>query len=135
MQKADAHTRVIERFIFVGHSAGFGPANLGRIDALHNGIGNELQLPANGLNKQGEFSDPGGSDPLMKEPVKRIFETNQRRAGILFHQLPFIDLNGIFKAKINSVADQCVADTYFVKPGNILFEEFQILQIKIVPGI
>ena len=47
-------------------------------------------------------------------------------------QLPFIELYGIFKSKVNSIADQCVPDTYFIQAGDMLFEITEMASSKSV---
>lgn len=76
------------------------------------------------------------SDIRMQTAI-RFIEMKKKLKYVSFRQneLTLIHLYGVFKTIINSIAYKCVANAYFIYPGNIFYQVIKIGKVKIVAGI
>ena len=50
-------------------------------------------------------------------------------------QLPFVQLNGIFKPQVNGIANERMADGYFEELRDMLCKILEVVQVEVVPCI
>jgi hypothetical protein len=55
-------------------------------------------------------------------------------AGCLSQRVE-IPLNGVFQTQIKRIANERMANRHFIEVGNLLMEEPQVVQIKVMTGV